>query len=93
MWDQIEGDRPSVYAIRLQLLRDYTELNSRPVGARQPQQPFAFGFVNHINLDDSDTFLELAGDYYFTEQFSAGISLEFAGDNDAFTIGARWYFR
>ena len=51
------------------------------------------GFVNHINLDDSDTFLELAGDYYFTEQFSAGISLEFAGDNDAFTIGARWYFR
>ncbi len=51
------------------------------------------GFVNHINLDDSDTFLEIAGDYYFTEQFAAGISLEFAGDNDAFTIGARWYFR
>lgn len=51
------------------------------------------GFVNHINLDDSDTFLEIAGDYYFTEQFSAGISLEFAGDNDAFTIGARWFFR
>lgn len=51
------------------------------------------GFVNHINLDNSDTFLELAGDYYFTEQISAGISLEFAGDNDAFTIGARWYFR
>lgn len=51
------------------------------------------GFVNHINLDDSDTFLELAGDYYFTEQFAAGISLEFAGDNDAFTIGARWFFR
>lgn len=50
-------------------------------------------FVNHINLDNSDTYLELAGDYYLTEQFSAGISLEFAGDNDAFTIGARWYFR
>ncbi len=51
------------------------------------------GSVNHVNLDDSDTYLELAGDYYFTEQFSAGISLEFAGDVDAFTIGARWFFR
>ena len=50
------------------------------------------GSVNHVNLDDSDTYLELAGDYYFTEQFSAGVSLEFAGDADAFTIGARWYF-
>ncbi len=51
------------------------------------------GSVNHINLDDSDTYLELAGDYYFTEQFSAGVSLEFAGDMDAVTIGARWFFR
>lgn len=50
------------------------------------------GSVNHINLDNSDTYLELAGDYYFTEQFSAGLTLEFAGDTDAFTIGARWYF-
>jgi hypothetical protein len=51
------------------------------------------GSVNLINLDNSDTYLELAGDYYFTEQFSAGVSLEFAGDTDAFTIGARWFFR
>ncbi len=51
------------------------------------------GSVNHINLDDSDTYLELAGDYYFTEQVSAGASLEFAGDTDAFTIGARWFFK
>ena len=51
------------------------------------------GFVNHINLDNSDTYLELAGDYYFTEQFSAGLSLEFAGDADVFTIGARWFFK
>ncbi len=50
------------------------------------------GSVNHINLDDSDTYLELAGDYYFTERFSAGASLEFAGDADSFTIGARWFF-
>lgn len=51
------------------------------------------GLVNHVNLDNSDTYLELAGDYYFTRQFSAGLSLEFAGDTDAFTIGARWFFR
>ncbi len=51
------------------------------------------GSVNHVKLDDSDTYLELAGDYYLTEQFSAGVSLEFAGDTDVFTIGARWFFR
>lgn len=51
------------------------------------------GFVHHINLDNSDTYLELAGDYYFTTQFSAGVSIEFAGDTDVFTIGARWFFK
>jgi hypothetical protein len=51
------------------------------------------GSVNHINLDDSDTYLEIAGDYYFSQQFSAGLSVEFAGDTDVFTIGARWFFR
>ena len=51
------------------------------------------GSVNHINLDNSDTFLELAGDYYFRRDFSVGLSLEFAGDVDVFTIGARWFFR
>jgi len=50
------------------------------------------GFVNHINLDNSDTYLELAGDYYFTQRFVAGLSLEFAGDSDSWTVGARWYF-
>ena len=51
------------------------------------------GFVNHINLDSNDSFLQVAGDYYFTNQFSAGASLDFGGDSDNFTIGARWYFR
>ena len=51
------------------------------------------GSVNHINLDDSDTYLTFAGDYYFTDQVSAGISLDFAGDTDSFSIGGRWYFR
>lgn len=56
------------------------------------------GSVNHINvdqinLDSSDTYLELAGDYYITERVSAGATLELAGDFDVFTIGARWFFK
>lgn len=50
------------------------------------------GSVNHLNLDNSDTYLELAGDYHFSQSFTAGLSLEFAGDDDAFTFGARWFF-
>lgn len=51
------------------------------------------GSVNHINLDNNDTYLEVAGDYHFTDRVSAGASLEFAGDDDVLTIGARWYFQ
>ena len=51
------------------------------------------GTVNYINLDNSDTYLELAGDYYFSPHFSAGLSLEFAGDSDLFSIGAGWFFK
>ena len=51
------------------------------------------GSINHINLNNNDTYLELAGDYHFNEQFSAGVSLEFAGDTDTITLGARWFFK
>lgn len=51
------------------------------------------GSVNHVTVGDSDTYIEVAGDYYFTRNFAAGISVEFGGDLDAWTIGARWYFR
>jgi len=50
------------------------------------------GSINHINLDNSDTYLELAGDYHFSPELAAGASLEFAGDADVFTIGVRWFF-
>ena len=48
--------------------------------------------VNYFNVDDSDTFFELGGDYYFTDQVSAGLSLEFGGDADTLTVGVRWFF-
>lgn len=51
------------------------------------------GFVNHINLDNSDTYLTIAGDYYFSDRVSAGLSLDVAGDTDSFSLGVRWYFR
>jgi len=51
------------------------------------------GFVNHTTAGDSDTYLEIAGDYYFNRRFAAGLSVEFGGDNDVFTIGGRWFFR
>ncbi|WP_405222651.1 outer membrane beta-barrel protein [Lentisalinibacter sediminis] len=51
------------------------------------------GSVNYVNIDESDTYLELAGDYYFTPRFAAGLSLEFAGDSDLLTLGGRWFFR
>jgi len=50
------------------------------------------GSVNHITVGDSDTYLDIAGDYYFTPQFAAGLSIEFAGDTDIITIGGRWFF-
>lgn len=48
--------------------------------------------INYIDLDDSDTFFEIGGDYYFNSVFSAGATLEFGGDADTLTIGARWFF-
>jgi hypothetical protein len=51
------------------------------------------GSINHQSFDDSDTYLELAGDYYLNDQISVGVSLEFAGDLDMLTIGGRWFLR
>jgi hypothetical protein len=51
------------------------------------------GAVNHVTVGNSDTYLDLAGDYYFSPQFAAGLSVEFAGDTDVITIGARWFFK
>lgn len=51
------------------------------------------GFVHYTTAVDSDTWLEIAGDYRFNNQFAAGVSIEFGGDTDVFTIGGRFYFR
>ena len=51
------------------------------------------GNVHHVTIGNSDSYLELAGDYYFAPQFAAGVSLEFAGDDDVVTVGGRWFFK
>ncbi|MEL7312669.1 MAG: outer membrane beta-barrel protein [Pseudomonadota bacterium] len=48
--------------------------------------------LNYLDLDDSDTFIQLAGDYYFTDEFAFGITLDVGGDVDTITFGGRWFF-
>ena len=48
--------------------------------------------INYFDVADSDTFFEIGGDYYFTEQVSAGLTLDFGGDADTLTFGVRWFF-
>ena len=50
------------------------------------------GSVNHVTIGDDDTFLEIAGDYYFSDEFAAGLSFDVGGDVDTFTFGVRWFF-
>ncbi len=50
------------------------------------------GSVNHVTIGDDDTFLEIAGDYYFNEEFAAGLTFDIGGDVDTFSVGVRWFF-
>ena len=49
-------------------------------------------FVRHIDVVDSDTFIELGGDYFLNNNLSLGITLELASEADTMTFGARYYF-
>ena len=50
------------------------------------------GGIQHTDVFDSDTSLQAMARYHFTENFSAGIGLTFAGDTDSFGINARYSF-
>ena len=62
------------------------------IRAKFHEQIEARASVNYADLDDSDTFIQLAGDYYFTPQFAAGVSVDLAGDVDSLTFGIRYFF-
>ncbi len=50
------------------------------------------GGIQHVDVGDSDTSLQASARYHFTENFSAGIGLTFAGDTDGIGINARYSF-
>ena len=50
------------------------------------------GGILYVDVADSDTSLQASARYNFTENFSAGISLAFAGDTDGISVNARYSF-
>lgn len=50
------------------------------------------GGIQYVEIEDSDTSLQVGARYYFTETFSAGIGLTVAGDADGIGINARYSF-
>jgi hypothetical protein len=50
------------------------------------------GGIQHIDVGDSDTSLQAGVRYHFTNQFSAGLGVTFAGDTDGMGINARFSF-
>jgi len=49
-------------------------------------------FVRHVDIVNSDTFIELGGDYFLGENLSLGATLELNSDADTLTFGGRYYF-
>jgi hypothetical protein len=50
------------------------------------------GGIQHLDVGDSDTSLQASARYHFNQNFSAGITLTFAGDTDTFGINGRYSF-
>jgi hypothetical protein len=49
-------------------------------------------YVRHVDVVNSDTFIELGGDYFLGENLSLGVTLELNSDPDTLTFGGRYYF-
>lgn len=50
------------------------------------------GGIQHFDVGDSDTSLQVSARYHFSQSFSAGIGLTFGGDTDGLGINARYSF-
>lgn len=48
--------------------------------------------LNYLDVNDSDLFIELGADYFFSPQLSAGAEIQLGSDTDTISIGARWYY-
>jgi hypothetical protein len=50
------------------------------------------GGIQYVDVTDSDTALQASARYHFTESFSAGVGITFAGDTDWIGVNARYSF-
>lgn len=50
------------------------------------------GGIRHVDFDDSNTYLTLAGRYYFTDSVAVGFGLDLDDDNDGWNISLRAEF-
>ena len=50
------------------------------------------GGIQYVDVSDTDTSLQAGARYHFSESFSAGIGITFAGDTDGMSINARYSF-
>jgi hypothetical protein len=50
------------------------------------------GGIQYVDIEESDASLQVGARYYFTEEFSAGLNLNVAGDNDGIGVNARFSF-
>jgi hypothetical protein len=50
------------------------------------------GGIQYLHIDNSDTSLQAEGRYYFTNEFSVGVGLTFAGDADGLGVSVRYTF-
>lgn len=48
--------------------------------------------INYVDIEESDSFVELGADYYFNEFISAGATINLGSEDDRFTLGVRWFF-
>ncbi len=48
--------------------------------------------LTYIDVDDDDTFVTLAGDYFVSPNLSVGLELDLGADLETVSIGARYYF-
>lgn len=50
------------------------------------------GTVNYVDVDETDSYMTVAADYFVTPLFSVNASKDIAADVDRFSIGVRYYF-
>ncbi|MGH1485180.1 MAG: hypothetical protein ACRBCI_03100 [Cellvibrionaceae bacterium] len=50
------------------------------------------GTLNYVDVEDDDTFVTLAADYFINDSFSVNIAKDLSAELDRLSIGVRYYF-